>query len=293
MDSGGFLRRLGYRRARALLLVIGLLILGIIGAVNVVRGVETVEVVATLLFIPVFVAGVLWGVWGGVVSGIVAAAGYAILRIPAIDAVGSEPFIGLLITRGVALVLFGLIVGWAAGQVTRALRKLEEQDQVDDLTGLLNARFFLQETDLEMARASRYQTVFSVGAVDVAADAVAALSRPKRKLRELARELRESVRSVDRVVHALDGDRHVIAAILPETGPEGAQTFTVRMAERVARHLGSGDQPLPADRYRHRSWTFPGDEDGLRAFREELRRVAVQEHPGDASGTSEDGRPRT
>ncbi|MDQ4004753.1 MAG: GGDEF domain-containing protein, partial [Actinomycetota bacterium] len=274
---GGFLRRLGYRRARLLLLFLGLLVLGLIAVVNVVRGVETVEVVATVLFIPVFVGGVLWGVWGGAVAGVLAAATYAILRIPAIQAVGADPFIGLLVTRGVALVLFGLIVGWAAGQVGRALRKLEEQDQVDDLTGLLNARFFLQETDLEIARSARYQTVFSVVAVDVAADAVAALSRPKRKLRELARELRDSVRTVDRVVHALDGDRHVIAVILPETGPEGARTFTVRMAERVARHLGSGGGPLPADTYRQRSWTYPGDEEGLRAFREELRLVAAQE----------------
>lgn len=265
------LRRLGYRRARVLILVAGLVVLSIIAAVTFARRVEPVEVIATLLFIPVFVALVFWGPWGGAIAGIVAAGVYTALRLPAIDAVGLEPFLGVIVSRAAGLILFGAVGGWALQQVERSIRKLEEHDRVDDETGLLNARAFLLDTDLEMARSTRYQTIFSVCAVEFRA-LDGGSRRGRRALRDVARDLRDSARTVDRVAHARDEGRHVIVAILPETGPEGAEVFSTRFADLARRRLGDVDA-------RARTWTFPQDEAELRAFRDELRPLVEREYP--------------
>lgn len=285
MDAtlGRAVRKLGYRRARALLLVVGLAVLVILALVTYLRRVETVEVIATLLFIPVFVSLMLWGPWGGALSGLAAAGVYVALRLPAIEAVGLDRFLGMIVSRTVGLVGFGLLGGWAVRQLQGSIRKLELYDQVDDATGLLNAHFFLEETDLEMSRSARYRSVFSVGAVEVPTSAFDGMPRrrARRALRDLARETRRSIRVVDRAVHATDGSSHVLTVILPETGPEGAEIFTTRMVERTVRHLGSEGR-LGPEQVRSWSWTFPEDEEALRAFRERIRGIDAQERPTEA-----------
>ena len=59
------LSRLGYARARRLLLVTGVVVLAVVALVTWARRVDTVEVVATLLFLPIFLAFVLRGVISG------------------------------------------------------------------------------------------------------------------------------------------------------------------------------------------------------------------------------------
>ena len=99
------LTRLSYSQARRLLLATGLTVLVGVAVVTFARRVDTVEVVATLLFLPIFVAFVLRGVVGGVVAALVAIAAYAALRTPAIDAVGVGEFAGLLTSRAAATAL--------------------------------------------------------------------------------------------------------------------------------------------------------------------------------------------
>jgi hypothetical protein len=272
---GRTVRRVGYRRTRLLLLLVGLSVLAVLAVLTYIRRIETAEVVGVLLFIPVFVAALFRGaVWGAIV-GVIAAGVYVLLRLPAIEAAGLGDFLGLIVTRGLALIAFGILIGWAATQMVGSIRKLEEHDQIDDETSLLNARFFLQETDLELARSRRYQTIFSVSTVEFGGSAIDGSARQAtRSLRDLARELQRSVRSVDRVVHALDGNRHTIAVILPETGAEGAAIFTARLVERVAGKLGSGATGVTGA-----TLTLPEDEEGLEALRAAMRRVDAAEHP--------------
>jgi GGDEF domain-containing protein len=275
------LRRLGYRSGRWLILAVGVGILLIVAAVVYARRVETVEVVATLLFIPVFVALVLWGWRGGLAAGILAAAAYAWLRAPAIEAVGVDRFLGPLVSRGLAFIAFGTIGGWAARQVQDSLLKLDLYDQIDDATGLFNARFFLQSTDLEMSRAKRYETLFSVSSVDVPVAALSGLPgrKARRALRELARHVRASIRNVDRAIHADDGIYHRFTVILPETGGEGARVFTGRLAERVAAHFTERGVPLTPDRLQVSTLTHPDDEEGLTRLRDEFSAIDRSEHP--------------
>jgi GGDEF domain-containing protein len=272
---------MGYASTRRLVLGAGVGFLLLVAAVLLVRRVDTIEVVAVLLFIPVFLAFTFGGLIGGAVSGLLATAVYAVLRTPAIDAVGAGRFVGILTARGLGYLAFGVLGGWASQQLERSLEKLDVYDQVDDDTGLFNARFLVQQTDLEMARAGRYQTFFSVCMVELPSGPVDALARRKRAalLRDLGGQLREAVRSVDRAVHARDGSVHRFAVICPETGAEGARIFADRLAERVGAFTRSRGVALPDGGLVAVACTFPGDEDRLGTLREQFAAIDRSEHP--------------
>lgn len=271
---------LGYRRARQLLLVTGLLVLAGVALVAYARRVDTVEVVATLLFLPVFVGFVLRGVLGGVSTALVAIAVYAALRSPAIEAVGVGEFAGLLTSRSAAYLIFGAVGGWSTQVLEGSLEKLELYDEIDDATGLYNARHLLHQTELEMARAKRYQTLFSTITLEVPAAGLHGLPGRARRaaLRDLGRLLGEGVRTVDHVVHALDGGTHRLVAILPETGGEGAEVFRSRFAEKVAGFLTGRGAVLEAASLASSALTFPGDEDALEALRADFARLDAEQH---------------
>lgn len=276
---------MSYASARRLLLAAGLIVLAVVAAVMYARRVDTVEVGATLLFVPVFVAFVLWGLRGGIAAGVLAALGYAALRYPAIDAVGAGRFVGLMLSRTVAYLAFGIIGGWATRQLEMSLTKLELYDQIDDATGLYNARFFVQDLDLEMSRSRRYQTLFSVAMVEVPNSTLEPLARrPRARLiRELGRLLGDSVRTVDRAAHAAGAGGHYFAAILPETGAEGASIFTERLAEKVGAYIARQGASLPPEGLQSISATFPGDDALLGVLKEEFEAIDRAEHPESAA----------
>lgn len=279
---------MSYASTRRLVLAAGLGVLLLIAGVMYARRVDTVEVVAVLLFIPVFLAFSFGHLIGGAIAGLLATALYAFLRTPAIDAVGGGRFAGILAGRGIAYLAFGLLGGWASQQLERSLEKLDVYDQVDDDTGLLNARFFLQDTDLEMARAGRYQTFFSVCAVELPSGPVDALPRRKRTalLRDLGGQLHEAVRSVDRAVHARDGSVHRFAVICPETGAEGARVFASRLAERVGAFARSRGVALPDGELVWLACTYPGDDDErLGSLRAQFAAIDRSEHPEHPAGS--------
>ena len=270
---------MSYPTARRLLVAGGLLVLLIVAGVMYARRVDTVEVVAVLLFIPVFLAFLYRGLVGGLVGAVLASIVYVYLRLDAIDQVGLDTFRGHLVSRTVAYLAFGLLGGWAASQVEDSLTKLDLYDQIDDATGLFNARFLVQDTDLEMARATRYQTLFSVVLVEFPASVLATLSRRQRAsaLKGLGKVLRESVRTVDRVIHANDGTRHRLAVVLPETGREGAEIFASRLTDWVSDFLRQRNAAV--DGVTHTLYAFPDDEAAIRTLREEFAAVEKAEHP--------------
>jgi hypothetical protein len=192
----GRLHDIGYARARQLLLLVGLGALALIAAVMYVRRVDTIEVVATLFFMLVLGACVFWKVPGGLTAGTIAALAYASLRYPAIQAVGLDRFVGLILSRAVAYVAFGALGGWAMDTLEASLTKLELYDQIDDETGLYNARHLLRLTDLEVSRAQRYRTLFSVAILEVPAAALSSgLRRPAVRLFEVGHVMRAGLAS--------------------------------------------------------------------------------------------------
>ena len=262
-----------------MLLLVGLAILAVLVAVLLVRSVDQVEVVATLLYLPIFLALLFFGFTGGLVAAIAATVVYVVLRADAIDAVGAGEFTGLIVGRGLAYLLFGVVGGWASSTLELSLDKLDLYDEIDDLTGVRNARFLLGDIDLERSRASRYQTVFSVSFLEIPGPALTALGRRRRRtvLRELGRKLEDGVRNVDRVAHAYDGNRHLVAAVLPETAGSGATIFHGRFLDQVRAFLveqGVDDAVVVTGR----TCTIPGDEAALEAQLERWAAVDAAEH---------------
>ena len=267
-----------YSQARRLILIAGLVVLAVTAAIMYARRVDTAEVVAILLFMPVFLAFVLWDVKGGVIAAVFASLVYAGVRWPDIEAAGFGFFAGLLLSRSLAFLAFGAIGGWADRQLEQSLEKLELYDQIDDETGLYNARFLLQDTDLEMARARRYKTLFSVAVVDIDPEVYEKLGRRKAKgvLRETGVQLHEAVRNVDRAIHGRTVTAHRFVVICPETGPEGARIFADRLAERLGNFLR--DRGADPGALTGQALSFPGDDDALVALRDDFAKIDAAQH---------------
>ncbi|MDQ3962508.1 MAG: hypothetical protein M3277_01100 [Actinomycetota bacterium] len=276
------LRRLGPTGARRLLLAGGLAVLLAIAGVMYLRDVERVEIISTLLFIPIFIAFVTRGLKGGVIVGLLAVLAYIWLRYPAIDAIGAGRFVGLIASRALGLIAFGAIGGAATEVLEASLQKLELYDQIDDATGLFNARFFLQDTDLEMARSKRYKTIFSVAFVSFPTKVMDGLRRRQQLAitKELGRLLADGIRNVDRAVHGADGVSHRLAVVMPETGREGALIFTERLRDKVSAYLQTkGVEIGPRDVVGH-SVTYPVDgEPEVQRLRSQFASIERLEHP--------------
>ncbi|MGQ0830173.1 MAG: GGDEF domain-containing protein [Microthrixaceae bacterium] len=274
------LSRLGYARARQLLVVTGLAVLAVVVVVMYARRVDGIEVAATLLFVPIFLAFVFQGVVGGLLGAIAAIGVYTALRYPAIDAVGGAEFTGLIVSRAAAYLIFGAVGGWSTQVLESSLTKLELYDEVDDETGLFNARHLLHQVDLEIARARRYQTLFSVVLLDLPVAPFSALTSKRRRLvlRDLGRLLGEGVRNVDHVVHVRTGEAHRFAIVLPETAHDGAEVFRARFDERVRTYLMDRGVVVDADHLPARALTFPGDDDAVESMREEFARLDATQH---------------
>lgn len=272
---------MSYATTRRLVLAAGLGLLLLIAAVMYVRRVDTVEVIAVLLFIPVFLAFSFWHVIGGAVAGVAATAIYAALRAPAIDAVGGGRYAGILAGRGLGYLAFGLLGGWASQQLERSLEKLDVYDQVDDDTGLFNARFLVQDIDLEMARATRYKTFFSVCMVELPAGPLDAMNRRGRTglLKDLGHQMKDAVRTVDRPVHAKDGSVHRFAVICPETGEEGARVFSSRLGERIGEYVKGRGVDLGAATLVSTFATYPGDDSTMDALKGQFAAIDREQHP--------------
>lgn len=247
---------LTYDRARSLLLISGLILIGVVALVALVRRVDPIEVAATFLFVPVFAGFLFFGAVGGLVTGLLAGVAYVVLRWPSIEMIGLGPLLGQLGARLVGYLGFGLGGGWAVQQIRGTLEKLELHDEIDDETGLGNARSVLETADVERARADRYQKVFSLVAVDFIAPKWDELSgrRQRAALREFGTKLAAGVRSSDHVAHARRGDHHIVGLVLPETAVEGARIVADNLRRQLAAIVGSDElrvimatHPMEAD----------------------------------------------
>lgn len=273
---------------KRLVLAVGLAVLGAVALVMFARGVDRVEVIATLLFVPVFIGLVVGRVAGGVGMGVVAAVTYAALRYPAIEAVGLDRFAGLLASRALGYIVFGGIGGWATQTLEASLTKLDLYDRIDDETGLYNARALVQELDLEAARSERYQTIFSLSLVTIAASVFDSVGRRKRRrvLRALAGMLQKSVRPMDRVAHAHADGRHRFALVLPETETQGNEVLTARLVHGVTGYLKDQRIDVPPDAVSHEAITFPDDREALLGARGVFVDIAKRQFPVDEASLS-------
>lgn len=259
-------------KVRLLVGAAGLAVLLALSAILWIRRVDPVEVAATLLFVPLFLAVVRWQLVGGIVAGVAATATYTALRWPAVESIGWEGTLGLLLGRGAGYLAFGALGGFAVARLQRSLTKLDLYDQIDDGTGLFNARFLVDGIELERRRAERYRTLFSVIVLDVPAAAVDDLATRTRRraLRRLGDDVQRSIRSVDRASFLRVGERLRVVLLLPETPQEGAAVLAGRFLTAVADLLAEQGAAVTEEHLAVMSWTVPGDDDAVAALRAEV-----------------------
>lgn len=243
------------RRARDITLLAGLLVIGLVVLTMVLRDVDPIEIVATVAFAPVFVAFLFFGWRAGLAVGALAAAGYAAMRFDAIRVVGIEPLFGTVASRVLGYLVFGGIGGWAAEQLQAAMDKLELHDEIDDATGLGNARAAMSTIDTERARSERYQKIVSIIDCGFALPSGVGDRATSSTLRQLGSAIAHGIRASDQVSHVEHDGYHRLVMVLPETGAVGAQTVATNLDREVRARIGT-----PAN---VSVMTLPGDEDAV------------------------------
>lgn len=266
--------------ARRLIVVGGTLLLAVIAVLAWAQGVDPAEAIGVALYVPVLLAAALLGPAEGIGVAILAAIAYVGLRIPAIRVVGLDRLAGLLATRGGSYVIFGAVIGFAAGRLNASLSHLERYDMVDEATNLHNAKWFLEASDAEMNRVQRaldpergflgYGSVFSVVVASVGGVAFGGREGAK-LLVTVGEELAKGLRRSDRPVHAVD-DLHHFALLLPGTGAVGANVVGERTVERLRSLLGDKAGGLTSQ-----AITYPDDPEALASLRERFAAIDAEE----------------
>jgi GGDEF domain-containing protein len=215
-----------WNRARGLVLLGGLIVVGVIVLVMSMRGVDPVEIAATMFFAPVFVGALYFGPLAGLLLGLAAVGGYVALRLPAIRLVGWSELGGLLAFRAAGYLLFGGVAGWASRSLAQTMTRLEAHDPVDPRSGLVNRRAVLHVLEAERVRAERYGSVFSVVALRMPDSQVPAF--------ELGELVARRVRASDTAGRLeIDGDQ-LLVVVMPETPSEGAARLTADLTELIS-----------------------------------------------------------
>ena len=243
------------------MLATGVALIGLIALTAFFRGVDRVEVVATLMYAPVLAGMLSFGLSGGLLLGLAAAGVYVGLRLPAIDLVGLTPIAGTVISRVLGYLAFGTLGGWAANQLRVALDRYELIDELDQDSGLGNRTSVIGALARESNRARRYGSPFSV--VTTTFDDIGTDRRARAKLRELGAKVAMSIRAADHAAHIRTEAGHQIIVVLPETSAEGAETVEQNLGVLVAGVVG---------RQVHTEAITDGggDEDPLTALRDRL-----------------------
>jgi GGDEF domain-containing protein len=252
------------------LLVLAIGVLALLAVTQIARGVDPVEILATVLFLGIFAAVVYFELVGGIVAATAATMAYGVTRLPAVDVVGSPSVWRLITLRGASFFAFGVLGSYALKRFRSALRVASYGHHLDHETGCASTRQIFHDLDIEIARAQRYGSTFSIVVLDIASASLASLKSPIRAqaLTQLGTLLRSTARTTDRLGIADSRTDRRIFAILAETPKTGAESFAKRIGDRVADlWLGKG-VALPTAPAQAYSYTEQPNE--VRRLRNEL-----------------------
>jgi hypothetical protein len=186
-------------------------VLGSLLAMEVLRGVDSIENVALLLFAGIAVAS-YFGVRWGVGSALFATVLYGALRRNALDAAGAKSVNNYILARGLAFFVFGSVLG----SVISALRRSAVVEQTADLGRQDGANVLEREVN----RAKRHHRPLSVITIDLTTA-------------DQSVDVSDALRSSDYLLAGRGVNEGVLTIILPETDAEGAQNVARRLATNV------------------------------------------------------------
>lgn len=205
---------------RTVILLSGLIVVTGVSLVMLLRGTDPIEVAATFFFAPVFVGLLYFGVTGGTLLALAAAAGYVALRWPAIDLVGWDPLAGRIAARGVGYLVFGIAGGWAASTLLADLDRLSTVGGREPLTGLHDAASLTALVRSEQGRCDRYGGTFSLVVLPITGLPTRRRLR-RRALESLGRSTRSALRKTDHLAFVTAEAGPLLVAVLTGTGNPG------------------------------------------------------------------------
>jgi GGDEF domain-containing protein len=263
-------RAKGSRVGSTSLIVLAVAILSLLSASQIARGVDPVEILASVLFLGIFAAVVYFELAGGIVAAAAATLAYGVARLPAVDVVGSPSVARLITLRGAAFFAFGVLGSYALKRFRTAITIASFGHHLDYETGCLSTRQIFSDLDIEIARSLRYGSTFSIVMLEVGVQSLATLKSAVRAeaLAQLGTLLRSTARTTDRLGIVDVRSERRIFAILAETPKTGADAFAKRMGDRVADlWLGKGVAVSPE---RAQSYSFSDQPNEVRRLRNEL-----------------------
>lgn len=146
----------------------------------------------------------------------------------------------------VVFMMFGYTGRYYVQRVAASEKRLRQMAATDPLSGLFNRRRFLEQTELETARAARHGGPLCVALIDI--DHFKRINDEHghdigdRVICQVARVLSAELRTND-VVARWGGEEFIL--LLPDTGPDGAAVLAQRIVDRMGREGGAlGDRTL-------------------------------------------------
>lgn len=241
------------------------------------RGAAPSEVFAPLLYIPVFAGAIYFGLPGAAGAVVLAAIMYLMVLAGQSSATGTRVFVGLFLNRLLTFAIYGVVVAVGTRYVESRLQKLDRYDHIDDETKLFNSAFFLEDSELEMGRSRRYNSVFSVA--EVRLDRSLFDGRRRRayqhSVKEVGDHLRRVLRAVDRPARVTDANADRFLVILPETGAEGSAVLRSRLDAGIRDLLAERRMDVDGN-LSSRALSFPDDREALELLRQEVAEVDAE-----------------
>lgn len=233
------LRMLFEGRPPAVTVAVALALLAVVAILDLVTGPELGFSLFYLL--PIGVVAFFIGRGAGFALSVVSAATWLLIDLS--GAAAASLFVPLW-NSGIRLGIFA-VVTWTLSDLRRLLDSERRLARTDQLTGTHNARAFYDLIELEMSRSLRYSRPFTLTYLDIdnfkAVNDALGHAAGDRLLRGVADTLRENVRAMDSVAR-LGGDE--FALLLPETGPDAAETALRKVHTRLAETVRRLDLPV-------------------------------------------------
>ena len=213
---------------------------------------------------------------GGAIAGVAVSVVYVAVRFATLGGLPPGEFVAAAVARVLLYVGLGVGGGAANRMLAQALRKLELYDEIDDTTGVGNARALLGVVDREVARADRYHSVFSFAIVRLPRgifDAVRTRAA-ERALRRVCQTVEGSTRTTDLVARVPLQEREDLVVVLTETSRAGAQQLLDRLVVGTRTILGEHGIHVNGE-VTGTIFSYPGDDATLLAYRDELAAIVA------------------
>jgi diguanylate cyclase (GGDEF)-like protein len=228
------------KRARPCQPVLGVLLVLAIGMLDIVTGREIA--VSVLYVLPVMLIAWFEGGASAALISILSAITW-LLTGEASGHSDSHPAVPLW-NALLGLGLF-LTVGYSFATAKKLLIKEREHASTDYLTGMVNARYFYEQAQIEITRAARYKRPLTLAFLDIDdfkyANATLGHLVGDDILRAVSETIKKTLRSTDTIAR-LEGDEFAI--LMPETKKEHAGAAIYKVREQLLDMARINDWPV-------------------------------------------------